>query len=87
MGGACQRTGDRAQFGDHGGADFARQAGLVEVSEEQAAQAAGRDFAGEIGVIDLAADAIAQVLRGGLELALSSREWRPGPLFRTRGAG
>jgi hypothetical protein len=70
VGGAGEWAGGGAQFSNYCGTDFAGLAGLVEVSQEEAAEAAGRDFSGEIGVIDLAADAASEVVRSGLELML-----------------
>ena len=60
---ARERPRCRTQFGDHRSADLAGQPGLIQVSQEEAAQAAGRDFAGEIRVIDLISQTEAQILR------------------------
>ena len=57
-----------ADSGNHCGADFAGQAGLVEMSKKQSAQTARLHFAGEIGIVDLASDAVSPLLRDRFKL-------------------
>jgi hypothetical protein len=48
-------------------ADFAGHSGLIEMSEEETAQAAGLHFAGKVGVVDLASDAVSPGLGGSIQ--------------------
>src|SRR5258708_12339158 len=58
---------DRAKFGNHSGADFVRESGLIQVNEEQAPQGARFHLARKAGVVDLVSDAVSPVLHAAFK--------------------